>query len=48
MLWLAEVDYGMIEKAKDVLVIPADIGWDDVGGWAAMYELFGREASGNA
>ena len=42
------VDYGVMEKAKEVLVIPADIGWNDVGGWGAMRELFERDASGNA
>ena len=42
------VDYGVMEKAEDVLVIPADIGWNDVGSWGAMRELFERDASGNA
>ena len=42
------VDYGVMEKAKDVLVIPADIGWNDVGGWGAMHELCERDASGNS
>ena len=42
------VDYGVMEKAKEVLVIPADIGWNDVGHWGAMHELFERDASGNA
>ncbi len=41
------VDYGVMEKTKEVLVIPADIGWNDVGGWGAMHELFERDASGN-
>ena len=41
------VDYGVMEKAKDVLVIPADIGWNDVGGWGAMHELCERDTSGN-
>ena len=41
------VDYGVMEKAKEVLVIPADIGWSDVGHWGAMHELYGRDMSGN-
>ncbi len=41
------VDYGVMEKAKDVLVIPADIGWNDVGHWGAMHELCERDTSGN-
>ena len=42
------VDYGVIEKAKEVLVIPADIGWNDVGHWGTMHELLERDTSGNA
>ena len=42
------VDYGVMEKAKDVLVIPADIGWNDVGGWGAMHELCEQDTSGNS
>ena len=42
------VDYGVMEKAKEVLVIPADIGWNDVGHWGAMRELCERDVSGNA
>ena len=41
------VDYGVMEKAKEVLVIPADIGWNDVGHWGAMHELYERDTSGN-
>lgn len=30
-----------------MLVIPADIGWSDVGDWSAMASLFPRNGSGN-
>ncbi|WP_298843429.1 mannose-1-phosphate guanylyltransferase [Clostridium sp.] len=30
------VDFGIMEKAKDIYVIPGDFGWDDVGSWAAV------------
>ncbi|MFQ5794661.1 MAG: mannose-1-phosphate guanylyltransferase [Candidatus Bipolaricaulia bacterium] len=30
------VDYGVMERAGDVVVIPAEIGWNDVGDWSAM------------
>ncbi len=29
------IDYGVMEKASDVLVLPADIGWSDVGSWTS-------------
>lgn len=42
------VDYAIMEKADNVLVIPADIGWSDVGSWAAMDEVWQKDANGNA
>ena len=42
------IDYGLMEKAQNVLVIPADIGWNDVGDWSAMSNLFPKDESGNA
>lgn len=29
-------DYGIMEKAEKVAVVPADIGWQDVGNWARL------------
>jgi mannose-1-phosphate guanylyltransferase len=43
------IDYAVLEKAQNVLGIPAgDIGWNDVGSWNAVYELQPRDADGNA
>lgn len=42
------IDYGVMEKARDVLVVPASFGWDDVGSWAASYELAPKDAERNA
>jgi len=33
------VDYAILEKSERVLVIPADIGWSDIGSWKAVYDL---------
>jgi len=33
------VDYGVMEKARDVAVIPAEFGWNDVGSWATLLEI---------
>jgi mannose-1-phosphate guanylyltransferase len=42
------IDYAVMEKAANVVGIAADdIGWNDVGSWNAVYELHGRDASGN-
>jgi len=42
------IDYGLMEKARNVLVIPADIGWSDAGDWSAVASLFPKDESGNA
>jgi mannose-1-phosphate guanylyltransferase len=33
------IDYGLMEKADNVYVIPSDFGWSDVGSWKALYDL---------
>jgi mannose-1-phosphate guanylyltransferase len=33
------IDYGVLEKAKNVAVVPADIGWQDVGSWTRLAEI---------
>lgn len=33
------IDYGIAEKAKNVAVVPSDIGWYDVGDWQRLAEL---------
>jgi len=33
------IDYGIMEKAKDVIVIRAEFDWNDVGSWAALADL---------
>ena len=41
------IDYGIAERAKNVAVVPADIGWHDVGNWGRLAEIAGA-ASGAA
>ncbi|MBN1953502.1 MAG: mannose-1-phosphate guanylyltransferase [Anaerolineae bacterium] len=33
------IDYGVMEGAEDVVVIPVDIGWSDVGNWSSMWDI---------
>lgn len=42
------IDYAVLEKAKNVVGIPCDIGWNDVGSWNAVYDLLPRDPQGNA
>ncbi|MEA3376059.1 MAG: mannose-1-phosphate guanylyltransferase [Chloroflexota bacterium] len=36
------IDYGVMEHAEDVTVIPVSIGWSDVGSWGSLAELLAR------
>ena len=42
------IDYAVMERAENVAVIPADIGWSDVGTWHAVWELSDRDTAGNS
>jgi len=41
------LDYAIMENAKDVVVMPVDIGWSDVGTWATLFEVLAHDAHGN-
>jgi mannose-1-phosphate guanylyltransferase len=41
------IDYAVMEKSKDIAVVPCDIGWSDVGSWSAMDELMEPDVLGN-
>ncbi|HEY73903.1 MAG: mannose-1-phosphate guanyltransferase [Chloroflexi bacterium] len=41
------IDYGVMEGAESVAVIPVDIGWSDVGSWASLLELLEADEAGN-
>ncbi len=41
------IDYGVMEGAEDVAVIPVDIGWSDVGSWTSLSELLPADEEGN-
>lgn len=46
------IDYGIMEHAKDIYIIPGAFGWDDVGSWLALERInstneFGNVVNGN-
>ncbi len=41
------IDYGIMEKAERVAVIPVDLGWSDVGAWSSVMELREPDGEGN-
>jgi len=41
------LDYAVAEKTHHAAVVPAAIGWSDVGSWSALWELGAKDAAGN-
>ena len=41
------VDYAVMERVSDAVVVPLDAGWSDVGSWASLSELSARDEAGN-
>jgi mannose-1-phosphate guanylyltransferase/mannose-6-phosphate isomerase len=42
------IDYAVMEKTADAVMIALDAGWSDVGSWSALWEVSDKDASGNA
>lgn len=41
------IDYAVMEKTRAGVVIPIDPGWNDIGSWAALWEVGGQDSDGN-
>lgn len=41
------IDYGIMEKADNVYVVPCDLGWSDLGTWKSLYEQSPKNKEGN-
>lgn len=41
------IDYGVLEKSARLVVVPADIGWSDLGEWSAIHRLSRQDGKGN-
>lgn len=41
------IDYAVMEKTRDAVVLPLDAGWSDVGSWASLCEALPADADGN-
>jgi len=42
------IDYGVMEHAEKVFVVPGNFDWNDVGDWKAVYDLSEKGRHGNA
>jgi mannose-1-phosphate guanylyltransferase/mannose-6-phosphate isomerase len=41
------IDYAVMEKTDNAVVIPLDAGWSDIGAWSSLWEVSPRDADGN-
>jgi mannose-1-phosphate guanylyltransferase/mannose-6-phosphate isomerase len=41
------IDYALIEKSGNVVVVPLDAQWNDIGSWSALHDIGKKDANGN-
>jgi len=41
------IDYAVMEKTKDAIVLPLDVGWSDVGSWSSLFDALPADDDGN-
>ena len=41
------IDYAVMEKTRNVALVPLDAGWNDVGAWSALWDVQERDEAGN-
>jgi mannose-1-phosphate guanylyltransferase/mannose-6-phosphate isomerase len=41
------IDYALMEKSNNVIVVPLNAGWNDIGSWLALYNIGIKDESGN-
>ena len=42
------IDYAVMERTQLAAVVPADLGWSDVGSWSAVWDILDHDGAGNA
>jgi mannose-1-phosphate guanylyltransferase/mannose-6-phosphate isomerase len=42
------IDYAVMEHTERAAVVPADIGWSDVGSWSSLWDVTEKDQAGNA
>ncbi len=42
------IDYAVMEKTLDAVVVPVDAGWNDIGSWSSLWDVAEKDDAGNA
>jgi len=41
------IDYALMEKSSNVIVVPLDAQWNDIGSWSVLYDIGNKDVNGN-
>lgn len=41
------IDYAVMERTQHAAIVPADLGWNDIGAWSALWDITPRDEAGN-
>ena len=41
------IDYAVMEKTADAVVVPMDVGWSDIGSWSSLWDISNKDKNGN-
>lgn len=41
------IDYAIVEKTNNAVVVPMDIGWNDIGSWSSLWDICEKDRNGN-
>ncbi|MAV08234.1 MAG: mannose-1-phosphate guanylyltransferase/mannose-6-phosphate isomerase [Gammaproteobacteria bacterium] len=42
------IDYAVMERTKDAVVVPMDAGWSDIGSWSSLWDISKKDENGNS
>lgn len=42
------IDYAVMEHTNNAIVLPVDIGWNDIGSWSSLYDISKKDTNDNA
>ena len=45
---MKSIDYAVMERTQLAAVVPADLGWSDIGSWDSVWDVLDHDAAGNA
>ena len=41
------IDYAVMESTAEAVVVPLDVGWNDIGSWSSLWDVSDKDNAGN-